>query len=109
MSDSGQTLLCVNRDVVMLINYAGAEKSWYAIPSESRQRFESTAAAYFTEEERKCKEYLRHKTFILAPGRLKEGALPYTMAVQKAGEFIITFPGAYHAGFNHGMLTRRIS
>lgn len=88
----------------MSFEILGAEKSWYAIPSESRLRFESTAAAYFTEDERKCKEYLRHKTYILAPGRLKEGGLSFTMAVQKAGEFIVTFPGAYHAGFNHGTL-----
>jgi jumonji domain-containing protein 2 len=81
----------------------GAAKSWYAVPADNRQRFENLAASYFTTEERDCKEYLRHKTIILNPARLKDCALPYTMAVQEAGEFIITFPGAYHAGFNHGI------
>ena len=33
---------------------------------------------------------------------LREGVPVFTM-VQEARQFIITFPGAYHSGFNHGM------
>jgi hypothetical protein len=32
---------------------------------------------------------------------LKKGIPVYTL-VQEAGDFIITYPYAYHAGFNHG-------
>lgn len=33
---------------------------------------------------------------------LKNNSIPYNKIVQEAGEFMITFPYGYHAGFNHG-------
>jgi jumonji domain-containing protein 2 len=86
------------------INYLhlGAEKSWYAIPPTSRKKFENFAASEFEGDRRLCPEFLRHKTKIFSPTQLKNHAIPFTTAVQQPGEFIITFPGAYHAGFNHG-------
>jgi len=40
---------------------------------------------------------------LLSPGRLREAGVKVTKAHQRAGEFIITFPQAYHAGFNQGV------
>jgi hypothetical protein len=29
---------------------------------------------------------------------------PHSMCVQQPGEFVVTLPGAYHCGFNQGLL-----
>ena len=43
-------------------------------------------------------------TYMMA-ARLKEKNVKVVLAHQHEGEFIITFPQAYHAGFNHGVST----
>lgn len=86
------------------INYihTGAAKSWYSIPQCQQQRFESFAQSQFPHDYHICREFLRHKTSVLSPLKIKQAGLTMHTAVQNAGEFIITFPGAYHQGFNHG-------
>jgi hypothetical protein len=86
------------------INYLhqGAPKSWYSILPKHRKRFETLASSFFMEESRKCREFLRHKTVLFSPSKLKENAIPFDIAIQFPGEFMITFPGSYHAGYNHG-------
>eukprot|EP00752_Nemacystus_decipiens_P004810 g4377.t1 len=86
------------------INYVhrGDPKSWYGIPPDSRQRFESLAQAFFAEEFHACKDHMRHKTTMISPIQIQKAGISYYTAVQEAGEFMITFPGAYHGGFNHG-------
>lgn len=87
------------------INYlhAGASKSWYSIKQKDKKRFESLAVSYNVEEHQQCHEFLRHKTKMFSPNKLKEFGIEHSTVVHNAGEFVITFPGAYHAGFNHGL------
>lgn len=57
---------------------------------------------YFPSDARKCDQFLRHKSFAVSPYNLGgQGSRPNIM-VQKQGEFVITFPRGYHAGFNMG-------
>jgi histone demethylase JARID1 len=37
------------------------------------------------------------------PGRLQEEGVPVYACDQRPNEFVITFPKAYHCGFNHGV------
>jgi jumonji domain-containing protein 2 len=83
--------------------HTGAEKSWYSIPLNYKQRFENMAQASFMEDYNDCREFMRHKTKMISPKRLKENGIAFNTVVQCAGEFVITFPGSYHAGFNHGL------
>lgn len=42
------------------------------------------------------------KTTMFPPKLLVSNKVPIYRAVQAPGEFVITFPRAYHAGFSHG-------
>ena len=86
------------------INYlhVGDPKSWYCVSPKERTRFESLARSKFPQDYLQCKEFLRHKTSIMSPSTLRANGIPFMKAVQNAGEFVITFPGSYHGGFNQG-------
>ncbi|WVZ89886.1 hypothetical protein U9M48_036235 [Paspalum notatum var. saurae] len=45
---------------------------------------------------------LNEKTTVLSPEVLLSAGVPCCRLVQNPGEFVITFPGAYHSGFSHG-------
>lgn len=86
------------------INYLhyGKPKRWYAIPPDEGKRFENFTRSHFPMEHKSCKGYLRHKTTMINPRVLLKSSIPVNTCVQEQGQFIITFPYAYHAGFNHG-------
>ncbi|XP_053418807.1 LOW QUALITY PROTEIN: lysine-specific demethylase 4D [Nycticebus coucang] len=86
------------------INYLhfGEPKSWYAVPPEHGQRLERLAHALFPGSSRGCEAFLRHKVALISPTVLRENGIPFSRMTQEAGEFMVTFPYGYHAGFNHG-------
>lgn len=86
------------------INYLhfGAPKSWYCVPPEHGRRLERLAAGFFHSTAQKCAAFLRHKMTVISPQILRQYSIPYNKITQEAGEFMITFPYGYHAGFNHG-------
>lgn len=114
------------------INYLhfGDPKTWYAIPPEHGFRFErlmscksndpitlliailiaslltlslcSSSTGYFPDSFKTCPAFLRHKTHLVSAQVLKDHSIPFNRITQEAGEFMITFPFSYHAGFNHG-------
>ncbi|XP_035281396.1 lysine-specific demethylase 4C-like isoform X3 [Anguilla anguilla] len=86
------------------INYLhfGEPKSWYAIPPEHGKRLERLATGFFPNSSKSCEAFLRHKMTLISPSILKKYSIPFDKITQEAGEFMITFPYGYHAGFNHG-------
>ncbi|XP_025939396.1 lysine-specific demethylase 4C isoform X5 [Apteryx rowi] len=86
------------------INYLhfGEPKSWYAIPPEHGRRLERLAQGFFPSSSQGCDAFLRHKMTLISPSILKKYGIPFDKITQEAGEFMITFPYGYHAGFNHG-------
>ncbi|XP_023613061.1 lysine-specific demethylase 4D [Myotis lucifugus] len=86
------------------INYLhfGEPKTWYAVPPEHGQRLERLARELFPGSSRGCEAFLRHKVALISPTVLKENGVPFSRITQEAGEFMVTFPYGYHAGFNHG-------
>ncbi|XP_061883333.1 lysine-specific demethylase 4C isoform X2 [Entelurus aequoreus] len=86
------------------INYLhfGEPKSWYAIPPEHGKRLERLATGFFPNSFKGCEAFLRHKMTLISPSVLKKYGIPFDKMTQEAGEFMVTFPYGYHAGFNHG-------
>jgi jumonji domain-containing protein 2 len=86
------------------VNYLhfGAPKFWYAIAPEDRERFEILAQGMVPEMWRACPEFLRHKELLISPTLLEQNGIPFTRMVQHPGEFVVTYPGSYHSGFNTG-------
>ncbi|XP_068196503.1 lysine-specific demethylase 4A-like [Antennarius striatus] len=86
------------------INYLhlGEPKSWYCIPPEHGKRLERLAQGFFPGSFQTCEAFLRHKMTLISPSILKKYGIPFDKITQEAGEFMVTFPYAYHAGFNHG-------
>ncbi|XP_032421703.1 lysine-specific demethylase 4A isoform X1 [Xiphophorus hellerii] len=86
------------------INYLhfGEPKSWYCVSPEHGKRLERLAKGFFPGSSQNCEAFLRHKMTLISPSILKKYGIPFEKITQEAGEFMITFPYAYHAGFNHG-------
>ncbi|KAF5477814.1 hypothetical protein F2P56_004427, partial [Juglans regia] len=93
------------------INYhhCGAAKTWYGIPGDAALKFEKVVREHVythdilsTDGEDGAFDVLLGKTTLFPPNILLEHGVPVYKAVQNPGEFVITFPRAYHAGFSHG-------
>ncbi|KAJ8631969.1 hypothetical protein MRB53_025305 [Persea americana] len=93
------------------INYhhCGASKSWYGVPGHAAPDFEKVVREHVytreilsSEVDDAAFDLLLGKTTMFPPNVLLEHGVPVYKAVQKPGEFVITFPRAYHAGFSHG-------
>ncbi|KAG9351237.1 hypothetical protein JZ751_025128 [Albula glossodonta] len=74
----------------------------YAIPPEHGKRLERLAQGFFPGSSQGCDAFLRHKMTLISPSILKKYSIPFDRITQEEGEFMITFPYGYHAGFNHG-------
>lgn len=86
------------------INYLhhGAPKTWYGIPAGSAEDFEKVMRNTVPELFEANKELLFLLITMLHPKILVKSNIPVCHALQQCGEFIITLPKAYHAGFSHG-------
>lgn len=88
------------------INYLhyGKPKFWYCLAPSEQKKLEDFTRQYFPEGFGKCKEFMRHKTVMINPYLLKQKIpdLKIHKMIQYPGEFVITFGGGYHAGFNWG-------
>lgn len=86
------------------INYLhfGAPKQWYLISQAESGKFFDLMKDTFPEDFKNCSEFLRHKTFSVSPQFLEKNGVAYNKILHNEGEFIITYPYGYHAGFNYG-------
>ena len=86
------------------INYQhfGATKTWYGIPAEDAEKFEKAMREAVPELFETQPDLLFQLVTLLTPEQLKKAGVRVYALDQRAGEFVITFPQAYHAGFNHG-------
>ena len=86
------------------INYMhhGAGKTWYGVPGGDAINFEKVFETEVPELVQKDPKLLFKLCTMIAPKVLRERGVHVNQTVQYPGEFIVTMPQAYHAGFSHG-------
>jgi histone demethylase JARID1 len=86
------------------INYQhfGETKTWYGIPGEDAEKFEAAMREKIPEMFEQQPDLLFQLVTLLQPEKLQKAGVRVYALDQRAGQFVITFPQAYHAGFNHG-------
>jgi len=80
----------------------GATKTWYGIPGKDAYAFEAAMRKAVPELFETQPDLLFQLVTILPPDQLRKAGVEVFAVDQRAGQFVITFPQAYHAGFNHG-------
>ena len=81
----------------------GETKTWYGIPGTDAEKFEAAIKCEAPDLFEAQPDLLFQLVTLMNPKRLKEAGVQVHACNQRAGEFVITFPKAYHAGFNHGV------
>ncbi|KAI3917095.1 hypothetical protein MKX01_003544 [Papaver californicum] len=89
------------------LNYlhTGSPKTWYAVPGDRAVSFEEIVCSQGyggTIDRLAALTLLGEKTNLLSPEVVVASGLPCCRLVQYPGEFVVTFPRAYHVGFSHG-------
>uniref|UniRef100_A0A182NNM3 [histone H3]-trimethyl-L-lysine(4) demethylase n=1 Tax=Anopheles dirus TaxID=7168 RepID=A0A182NNM3_9DIPT len=86
------------------INYLhwGEPKTWYGVPGSRAEEFELAMKSAAPELFHSQPDLLHQLVTIMNPNILMNANVPVFRTDQHAGEFVVTFPRAYHAGFNQG-------
>ncbi|EST05603.1 Zinc finger, PHD-finger [Kalmanozyma brasiliensis GHG001] len=87
------------------INYQhwGETKTWYGIPADDAEKFENAMRKAAPDLFETLSDLLFHLTTMMSPEKLKKEGVRVVACDQRANEFVVTFPKAYHSGFNHGL------
>uniref|UniRef100_A0A8C2RWM3 [histone H3]-trimethyl-L-lysine(4) demethylase n=1 Tax=Capra hircus TaxID=9925 RepID=A0A8C2RWM3_CAPHI len=86
------------------INYLhwGEPKTWYGVPGYAAEQLETVMKKLAPELFISQPDLLHQLVTIMNPNTLMTHEVPVYRTNQCAGEFVITFPRAYHSGFNQG-------
>lgn len=80
----------------------GETKTWYGIPGSDAEKFEQAMKSEAPDLFEQQPSLLYHLTTMMNPGRVTEAGVKVVACDQRPNEFVITYPKAYHCGFNHG-------
>ncbi|XP_031505287.1 lysine-specific demethylase JMJ18-like isoform X1 [Nymphaea colorata] len=86
------------------LNYLhfGDQKLWYGVPGSDAKKLENAMKKHLPELFEEQPTLLNELVTQLSPSVLKSEGVSVYRTVQHAGEFVLTFPRAYHSGFNCG-------
>ncbi|XP_078161022.1 lysine-specific demethylase JMJ703-like isoform X2 [Carex rostrata] len=86
------------------LNYLhmGAPKIWYGVPGNDAAKLEAAMKKRLPDLFEEQPDLLHNLVTQFSPSLLKQEGVPVYRSVQREGEFVLTFPRAYHAGFNCG-------
>ena len=81
----------------------GETKTWYSIPGSDAEKFEAAIKKEAPDLVEAQPDLLFQLVTLMNPQRIQDAGVNVFACNQRAGEFVVTFPKAYHAGFNHGV------
>ncbi|WFC98374.1 hypothetical protein MYAM1_001101 [Malassezia yamatoensis] len=86
------------------VNYQhwGATKTWYGVPGADAAKFEAAMQHIAPELFESCPDLLLQLVTMMSPALCKREGVRTYACNQRPNEFVITFPKAYHSGFNQG-------
>nr|KYP62541.1 Lysine-specific demethylase lid [Cajanus cajan] len=86
------------------LNYLhwGDPKVWYGVPGSHAPALENVMRKHLSDLFEEQPNLLNELVTQFSPSILKSEGVPVYRTVQHSGEFVITFPRAYHSGFNCG-------
>jgi len=88
------------------INYhhKGAAKQWYGVPGTKKDSdgLEKVFKSFLSIKMRDVPDLLHHITTIFSPRLLQNSDVGVCKILQYPGEFVVTFPRAFHGGFSLG-------
>lgn len=88
------------------INYhhTGAPKQWYGVPGTKKdaEGLEKVFKNYLSMKMRDAPDLLHHITTMFSPRLLQNADVPIYKLLQHEGEYVVTFPRAFHGGFSMG-------
>lgn len=86
------------------INYQhfGDTKTWYTVPGSDAEKFEQACQREAPELFEQQPSLLFQLVTLLNPKKLQAAGVAVAACDQRPNEFVITWPKAYHCGFNHG-------
>jgi histone demethylase JARID1 len=88
------------------INYhhAGSPKQWYGVPGTKKdaEGLEKVFKEFLALKVKEAPDLLHHITTMISPTLLRDNKVPVCKITQHPGEFVVTFPRAFHGGFSMG-------
>ncbi|MED6168298.1 hypothetical protein PIB30_010354 [Stylosanthes scabra] len=86
------------------LNYLhwGEPKVWYGVPGSHATALEDAMRKHLPDLFEEQPNLLNELVTLFSPSILKSEGVPIYRTVQHSGEFVVTFPRAYHSGFNCG-------
>ncbi|KAI8873732.1 JmjC-domain-containing protein, partial [Ramicandelaber brevisporus] len=87
------------------INYMhfGDTKTWYGVPGSDAGKFDEAMRKAMPDLFKKQPDLLFQLVTLLSPQILKDNGVRVVALDQRPGQYVVTFPQAFHAGFNHGL------
>ena len=84
-------------------SHYGKLKLWYSVPESNRERFDRAVKDKCALLFKKDPNILFDVTTMVSPAYLLSQGVRICKTLQRPGEFIVTYPGAYHGGFSTGL------
>lgn len=80
----------------------GDTKTWYGVPGEDADKLDDALKKAAPDLFEHNPDLLFQLVTMMSPDKLRKEGVRVYACDQRANEFVITYPKAYHSGFNHG-------